>query len=61
MAKNSPRTTAGELPKIVESRGQKTLKRNCQTAPTSPLSAETRDTDVSAIQTTGLLNNRSGE
>ncbi len=30
------RTTAGELQKIVESRGQKTLKTNCQTAPTSP-------------------------
>ncbi len=36
MAKDSPRTTAGELQKIVESRGQKTLKENCQTAPTSP-------------------------
>ncbi len=36
MAKDSPRTTAGELQKIVESQGHKTLKRNCQTAPTSP-------------------------
>ncbi len=36
MAKDSPRTTAGELQKIVESRGQKTLKKNSQTAPTSP-------------------------
>ncbi len=36
MAKDSPRTTAGELQKIVESRGQKTLKKNNQTAPTSP-------------------------
>ncbi len=36
MAKDSPRTTAGELQKIVESRGQKTLKINGQTAPTSP-------------------------
>ncbi len=35
MAKDSSRTTAGKLQKIVESRGQKTLK-NCQTAPTSP-------------------------
>ncbi len=35
MAKESSRTTTGELQKIVESRGQKTLK-NCQTAPTSP-------------------------
>ncbi len=26
MAKDSPRTTAGEMQKIVESRGQKTLK-----------------------------------
>ncbi len=34
MAKDSPRTTAGELPK--ESRGQKTFLKNCQTAPTSP-------------------------
>ncbi len=34
MAKDSPRTTAGELQKIVESRGQKTVKKNCQTAPT---------------------------
>ncbi len=36
MAKDSPRTTAGELQKIVESRGQKTYKKNGQTAPTSP-------------------------
>ncbi len=36
MAKDSPRTTAGELQKIVESRSQKTLKKNCQTALTSP-------------------------
>ncbi len=36
MAKDPPRTTAGELQKIVESRGQKTLKTICQTAPTSP-------------------------
>ncbi len=36
MAKDSPRTTAGELQEIVESRGQKTLKKYCQTAPTSP-------------------------
>ncbi len=36
MAKYSPRTTAGELQKIVESRGQKTFKKNGQTAPTSP-------------------------
>ncbi len=36
VAKDSPRTTAGELQKIVESRGQKTLKRNCRTTPTSP-------------------------
>ncbi len=35
MAKDS-RTTAGELQKIVGSRGQKILKTNCQTAPTSP-------------------------
>ncbi len=34
MAKDSLRTTAGELQKIVESQGQKTLKKNCQT--TSP-------------------------
>ncbi len=36
MAKDSSRTTAGELQKIVESRGQKTLKKNYQTAPISP-------------------------
>ncbi len=36
MAKDSPRTTAGELQKKVESRGQKTLKKKDQTAPTSP-------------------------
>ncbi len=36
MAKDSPRTTAGELQKVVESQGQKTLKKNCQIAPTSP-------------------------
>ncbi len=35
MAKDSPKTTAGELQKIVESWGQKP-KKNCQTAPTSP-------------------------
>ncbi len=34
--KDSQRTTAGELQKIVESRGQKTFKKNCKTAPTSP-------------------------
>ncbi len=34
MAKDSPRTTAGELQRLVESRGQKTLKKNSQTAPT---------------------------
>ncbi len=36
MAKDSPRTTAGELQKIVESQGQKTFLKKCQTAPTSP-------------------------
>ncbi len=36
MAKDSSRTTAGEFQKIVESRGQKNQKNNCQTAPTSP-------------------------
>ncbi len=36
MAKDSPRITAVELQNIVESRGQKTLEKNCQTAPTSP-------------------------
>ncbi len=36
MAKDSSRTTAGELQKIVESRGQKSVKKNSQTAPTSP-------------------------
>ncbi len=36
MAKDSPRTTAGELQKIVESQAQKTFKKNSQTAPTSP-------------------------
>ncbi len=36
MAKDSSRTTAGELQKIVESRDQKTLNKNDQTAPTSP-------------------------
>ncbi len=35
MAKDSPRTTAGELQRKVEFRGQKTFKKNCQTAPTS--------------------------
>ncbi len=35
MVKDSPRTTARELQKIVESWGQKTLKKNCQTAPAS--------------------------
>ncbi len=34
MAKDSPRTPAGELKKIVEFRGQKTFVKNCQTAPT---------------------------
>ncbi len=36
MAKDSPRTTAGEYQKTVESRGQKIFKQNCQTASTSP-------------------------
>ncbi len=36
MAKDSPRITAGELQNIVESRGQKTLEKNCQTSPISP-------------------------
>ncbi len=36
MAKDSPRTTAGELQKIVESRGQEPFLKNGQTAPTSP-------------------------
>ncbi len=36
MPKDSSRTTAGELQNIVESRGQKTKKNNCQTVPTSP-------------------------
>ncbi len=35
-AKDSPRIPAGELQKIVEFWGQKTLKKNFQTAPTSP-------------------------
>ncbi len=35
MAEDYTRTTAGELLKIVESRGQKTFKKNL-TAPTSP-------------------------
>ncbi len=36
MAKDSPRITAGELQNIVESRGQKTLEKNCQTSLISP-------------------------
>ncbi len=36
MAEDSPRTTAGELQKLVESLGQKTFNKNSQTAPTSP-------------------------
>ncbi len=37
MAKDSSKITAGELQKIVESRGQKNFKKNYyQTAPTSP-------------------------
>ncbi len=36
MAKDSPRITAVELQNIVESRGQKTLEKNCQTSPISP-------------------------
>ncbi len=36
MAKDSPRIIAVELQNIVESRGQKTLEKNCQTVPTSP-------------------------
>ncbi len=35
MVKDSPRTTAGELLKIVKSWGEKTIKKN-PTAPTSP-------------------------
>ncbi len=36
MAKDTSMTTAGELQTIFESRGQKTVYKNCQTAPTSP-------------------------
>ncbi len=36
MAKDSPRTTAGELQKIVESRGQKTVKKKLSNSPYSP-------------------------
>ncbi len=36
MDKDSPRTTAGKFQNIVESLGQKTFKKNCQTALTSP-------------------------
>ncbi len=37
MAKDSPRTTAGELQKIVESRGQKTFRKlSNSTYTTSP-------------------------
>ncbi len=35
MANDSPRITAVELQNIVESRGQKSLEKNCQTVPTS--------------------------
>ncbi len=35
MAKDSPRTTAGDLQKIVKSSGSENLKKNCQTSPTS--------------------------
>ena len=35
VAKDSPRVTAGELQKIAESLVQKTVKKNCQTEPTS--------------------------
>ncbi len=41
MAKDSPRTTAGELQNIVESRGQKTLKI-IKTAPTCCLGGVSR-------------------
>ncbi len=40
MTKDSPRITAGELQKIVESQGQKIFKKNCQTVPTSPCCSE---------------------
>ncbi len=36
MAIDSPRTTAGELQKIVKSQGKKILQKNGQTVPTSP-------------------------
>ncbi len=68
MAKDSPRTTAGELQKIVVSRGQKTLKRNCQTAPTSshvvwedfkksyPGSSKNKHQHIQLSDTTGTSN-----
>ncbi len=36
MTKDSPRTTAGELQKIVESLGQKNFKKKSKTSPTLP-------------------------
>ena len=68
MAKDSPRVTAGELQKIVESRGQKTLKKKIQTAPTSthvvwegfkknsPSSSKNKLKHVQLSDTTGTSN-----
>ncbi len=66
MAKDSPRTTAGELQKIVLFGGQKTLK-NSQTAPTShvvwegfkknyPSSSKNKLQHIQLSDTTGTLN-----
>ncbi len=68
MAKDSQRNTAGELQKIVESRGHKTFTKKCQTAPTSPhviwegfkknytLSSKNNLQHIQLSDTTGTLN-----
>ncbi len=68
MAKDSPRTTAGELQKIVEPWGQKTFKINCETAPASshvvwegfkkndPSSSKNKIQHIQLSDTTGTSN-----
>ncbi len=65
MAKDSPRTTAGELQKIVESRGQKTFKKKKPTSPhvvwegfkkNSPSSSKNKLQHIQLSDTTGTSN-----
>ncbi len=68
MAKDSPRTTAGELQKIVESRGQKTFKKIVKQhlhvvregfKKNYPCSSENKLQHIQLLDTTGTSNGTS--